>query len=181
MKALWNIPAKEVPANSGYIFEQYKLFHASIEQISDRRLSMNKFFITINTLFISCIAVLTDFIEVIEQPFLFVLFSFIGMMICYYWELGIFSYQKMNNVKFDILQEIEKKLPLNLYSCEWSLLKSTKTKNYFKSFTELEKDIPFLLIVAYFLLLTHFLSIFLEHGTFDGISTLLFFFSNSFH
>ena len=62
------------------------------------------------------------------------------------------NYRALNKAKFTIIQEIEKKLPLNLYSLEWNLYKKRKHRfnpSRYLSFSRLEMVLPWLLIAIY--------------------------------
>lgn len=119
--------------------EQYKLALTMADKISDRRGTNNHFFIALNTFLVSIVSFQKDF----------GLLSFMGVAICVIWLFLLKTYGDLNKVKFDIIQEIEKELPLNLMQYEWNQL----CKNKHKPFTQREKYIPLVLIILYLCIL----------------------------
>lgn len=63
------------------------------------------------------------------------------------------SYKQLNTGKFEVLHEIEKKLPLALYGFEWKILKEGKEKDVYFPFSHVEMLIPQVFGIAYFVLL----------------------------
>lgn len=95
-----------------YEFEQYKIFIESAEKNSERRVTQNNIYLTINLAFLSY--VLFQKINLIE----IIITSFVGVIICLVWLLTIVNFCKRNKVKFDIINEMEKKFGF-LYKEEW--------------------------------------------------------------
>ena len=129
--------------DSSRYFEQYKLYVSSADKISDRRYIVNRFFILLNTVLIAVF----NFLKIISLEVTFFVYILIGILICLLWSRTLSVYQIMNEVKFEIIQNIEKKLPLSLYYTEWVELKNRKNK-YFQ-FSKLESIVPYLFILVY--------------------------------
>lgn len=140
-----------------HLFEQYKIYIQSIENISERRQSANNYFIAINTALISALGLSFngDFTESIIVFRLAV--AFIGMAIsAIFWYL-INSYKQINTGKFKVLHEIESRLPLSLYKYEWETLGHGKNNNLYYPFSHIELLLPWVLGTAYTFIVLFFL------------------------
>lgn len=95
-----------------YRFEQYKIFVESAEKNSEKRVTQNNIYLTINLAFLSYI--------LFQKPNLVetIITSFVGLIICLVWLLTIINFCKRNKVKFDIINEMEEEFG-NLYKEEW--------------------------------------------------------------
>ena len=140
-----------------HYIEQYKIYLESIEKISDRRQSANKFFLTINTVLISIIGLSfqNDFLKDILFFKLFITFS--GILFCIIFWFLIRAYKQLNTGKFEVLHKIESKLPLVIYEYEWEVLEEGKNKKVYYPFSHIELLIPWLFGVIYFVLLIIFI------------------------
>ena len=59
------------------------------------------------------------------------------------------SYQQLNTGKFDVIHEIERKLPLALYKAEWDALGRGQDSRKYKPLTDVEKWVPVIFIGLY--------------------------------
>ena len=78
-------------------FEKYKIFIESAEKNSEKRMSQNNIYLSINLAFLSYI--LTQNFEVVLN----VLANVLGLLICILWFFTIGNYSKRNKVKFEII------------------------------------------------------------------------------
>ena len=136
-----------------HYIEQYKIYLESIEKISDRRQSANKFFLTINTILISIIGLSfqNNFLEDILFFKLFIAFA--GVLFCVIFWFLIHSYKQLNTGKFKVLHKIESKLPLAIYEYEWEILEKGKNEKVYYPFSHIELLIPWLFGIIYLILL----------------------------
>jgi hypothetical protein len=135
-----------------HYFEQYKLYLNSIEHISDRRSRANQYFITIN----SGILVLIGLVVKHESGYKGLLLSGLcvfGVIVSIIFYYLINAYKQLNTGKFKILQQIENNLPIELYKQEWEALGKGENKKLYFPFSHIEKIIPIVFGVSYFLLL----------------------------
>lgn len=131
-------------------FEQYKLYIESIEKISDRRDSANKYFITINSSIFVLAGLVIQYTHENKKLFLIglcVLGLFISVI---FWYL-INSYKQLNTGKFTMVHKIEQKLPLKLYKDEWEILGKGKNRKKYYPFSHIERLISSLLGIYYLL------------------------------
>jgi hypothetical protein len=131
-----------------HLLEQYKIFLTLIDKISDRRVSANTFFLTVNTGLAAAIGVLRiDFKEV--SIFLTLIGGISVIVLCYSWYRIIRSYRDLNKAKFKVIHEIEKLLPLRPYDAEWIALGKGENKNLYLPFTHIEIIVPWIFIILY--------------------------------
>lgn len=133
--------------NRGELFQQYRLFVDSAEKISDRRSHLNTFFIALHSLFVSGLSFFQSDIKAYIIPI-----CIFGCVLAFLWWYMLCNYRSLNKAKFQIIHEIEKHLPVNLYQTEWALYKKSKhwyNPNRYFSFSRLEMALPVLLIAIY--------------------------------
>jgi hypothetical protein len=125
-----------------HLFEQYKLYVASAEKISDRRQNANNYFISINTALVTLLG-LSFQIKIIESfTWTRALLSLVGIIISIIFWYLLRSYKQLNTGKFKVIHEIEKKLPMALYDYEWDILEKGKKKEVYYPFSHVELLIP---------------------------------------
>lgn len=115
-------------------FEQYKLFIESAEKNSDKRITQNNIYLTINLAFTSYIS--TQVLDLKHN----IIMTIIGILICIVWLCTINNYAKRNKVKFEIINESEYG---TLYKEEW------KRINILTSLTTYEKISSIIFIILY--------------------------------
>lgn len=120
------------------VFEQWKTCVEMANCNSEKRNNSNNIFITIN---IAILAVISFSIE-----YKSLILSLAGMCICFLWLYTINSYSKLSTIKYAIINEIEKQLPLSPFLYEWEKLNNNKK---YTRLTTIEKIIPILFIVLY--------------------------------
>jgi hypothetical protein len=153
-----SVPEAEYGSNyKEHLLQQFQAYASSAMSVGERRQSANTFFLTINSAIMTAVGVVgymdPDKTE-INKGFIgcFVLAM---LVVCYVWYRTIASYRHMSSAKFQIVNEIERRLPLKPFTREWALLTGDK-KNTFRRFSSLEQFIPFLfslLYVALFLII----------------------------
>ncbi len=120
------------------ILEQWKTCVESANSITEKRNNSNNIFITINTALFAVITFSFDCKSI--------LLSIIGILICILWICLISSYRKLNIVKYEIINEIEKELPLAPFTSEWEKL---NIEQKYINLTTIEKILPCLFIILY--------------------------------
>ncbi|MBM7021924.1 hypothetical protein [Treponema sp. Marseille-Q4523] len=107
--------------------------------ISQRRDTMNNIFVTLNLAIMAAVSIVWNIKSI--------LILVAGIVVCVLWILFIRNYKQLNAVKFEIINKIEKGLPYQAFNEEWEKLKSSK--KYMDS-TKLEKFLPIMFIILYF-------------------------------
>ena len=127
----------------GPILEQWRVCVEMANDIGQRRLDSNNLFIAINT---GILAVFT-----FASHFNDICLVFLGIIVSIIWCYIIDSYKNLNEIKYQIVLELEKFLPATPFGYEWHMVKELEKYN---TFSKLEKFIPIVFIAFYgFLLL----------------------------
>ena len=145
-------PTEPVSSES-VMFEQYKMFVDTSENLVARRQTANRFFFSANALTMSAIGVGISLIGDGDRLELIVLGIFVlsvaGVLFCIAWRRLIQSFAQLNEGKFKVIHEIEKILPVALFTAEWYVLGEGKNPERYKSSTSTEKIVPMVLMVFY--------------------------------
>lgn len=125
------------------LLEQYKLFVESAQKISDNRIASVNYYTAILS---GLLVAITAFFEKLSiRNSLCVT----GIVISLVASFTIIRYKKLNEVKFQIIHELEQQLPASIYKEEHLRIKSCK----FPSFTNLELALFVIFAVAFFCIL----------------------------
>ena len=120
------------------ILAQWQTCVEMANSVSQRRDTMNNIFVTSNLAIIAAVSITWDLKS------LFILAT--GIVICIIWILFIRNYKLLNTEKFNVINDIEKKLPVKPFNDEWKKLKSNKK---YRDSTKLENTLPIMFIVLY--------------------------------
>lgn len=138
------------------LFEQYKIYLKNIDSLENRRKTTHSFFLSINTGLIASLGILAQFgIAFADNNQLWLIGGGIaGILFAYSWLRTIRSYILLGTVKWNIILEIEKKLPLKIHEVEWNILMSKKSRwSRYTKLTDVELVIPLIFIALYVLFL----------------------------
>ncbi len=120
------------------ILAQWQTCVEMANSVSQRRDTMNNIFVTLNLAIITAISITWNL------KTLFILVS--GVVVCIIWIIFIRNYKLLNTEKFNVINNIEKHLPVMPFNDEWKRLKSNKK---YKDSTKLEKTLPIMFIILY--------------------------------
>lgn len=120
------------------VLAQWQTCVEMANSVSQRRDTMNNIFVTLNLAIIAAVSINWDIKS------LFILAA--GIVVCVIWLLFIRNYKLLNAEKFNVINEIEKKLPVKPFNDEWKKLERNKK---YKDSTKLEKTLPIMFIVLY--------------------------------
>lgn len=134
-------------------FEQYKIFVESAEKVSDKRMSANNYFLTVNTALISLIGLIFTSKVLFLGSSAIKLISTLGLIICTIWFFIVLSYKQLNSGKYSLIHKIEKRLPLQLYNDEWNLLGKGKDLKKYIPFSHIEMLMPIVFFIFYLILI----------------------------
>ena len=167
LKAVYDFSAEFdecFPSTDKGVLDLYKIMVESSEQLIQRRLRTNAFFITAIGSMLAIAGLLTR-AGAITHGSVWILYSFatVGLLLCKSWSNLIDNYGKLNTAKYDVILRLEKVLDAQIYQAEWLALGKGKRPKKYKSFTSTEKNVP-----LYFALLIIFLSIIFFVGTSNG-------------
>ncbi|MFN0214756.1 MAG: hypothetical protein ACKVT2_10910 [Saprospiraceae bacterium] len=133
-----------------HILEQYKIYVEMADKISERRNLANVFFLTLNTTIIGVIGFAFEKIQLITPKWLTTFPILAILLLCYVWWRLIKSYRQLNSAKYQVIGELEKRLPASPYwSAEWKALGEGKDSNKYTPLTHLENYIPLIFGIMY--------------------------------
>ena len=125
------------------ILEQWKTCVEVANSNTEKRNNANGLFITINVALFAVVSFTWDY----KSIFL----SVIGIVVCILWLNLIRSYRQLSSVKYKIINDIEKMLPLAPFTNEWDQLKQ---EHKYIGLTTIETILPWVCIVLYALSFT---------------------------
>lgn len=139
------------------LLEQYKLYVEMADRVSGRRVNANGLYISLLTGLLG----VAQFVLVQNTPtdvrkVTFVVLGFTGIALCCIWNLNIRSYKQLNSLKFRVIHEMEGSLPFSCYKREWEVLNDKGPRGYLR-LSEVERYVPFVMMVPYLVLLTYVL------------------------
>jgi hypothetical protein len=114
------------------LLEQYKLYVDGLEKLIARRLTMNAFFISINTILLGGAVVTSKIKDVVSVPIALaggIAMALTGIMVSLVWKRLLQTYGVISKAKFDILHAIEERLPAKPFLDENKLLEERKYKS----------------------------------------------------
>ncbi|MCB9337590.1 MAG: hypothetical protein H6577_05650 [Lewinellaceae bacterium] len=140
------------------LLEIYKIHVELIDRVSQRRGTLNQFYISLLSGLIGIIAftVKDNALGKYEKT-TFMVVGLLGIIISILWIAQIHSYKQINSAKFKVIDKIEEKLVFPFFREEWMVLKSKKRYN---TLTNLEKIAPVILLILFVIL---FIYSFINH------------------
>jgi len=134
-----------------HILEQYKLYVEMADRISIRRDVANGFFLTLNSLFLGASGFLFEKKQIFNSTWMIIFPLLVLLLGCFFWWRLIISYKQLNGAKFNIVGELETRLPASPYRrAEWQTsLKEGKDRKTYWPLTHLESKIPVIFAVGY--------------------------------
>lgn len=155
-----NILQSQTPEEYGenyreHFLEQYKLYVATSQQLSERRQQANNFLLTLNS---SLVTVYAFALSSFGQHRWNALIPFTGIFVCFIWYCLVDSYKDLNTAKFKVIHEMEEQLPVALFRHEWHVCGYGKKRDYVP-LTHLERWVPVVFTVVYVILIAYTLSV----------------------
>ena len=130
------------------LLEQYKLYVQSAENVSSRRVTSNRYLLTINAALVALYGLQS---ANFGQGYWTLLIPIIGIPVSLLWYLIIKSHADLNRIKFDVIHQFEQHLPAAMYKYEWHLAEKGQGKAY-RAVTTIERWIPALFGVLHVIL-----------------------------
>src|ERR1039458_4829032 len=115
--------------DTGTILELYKTAVEMADRTSARRAGTNSFFLTLNTVLAAVVGIVSS----ARKPpphgnlptfdgFGLVLTAVAGIVLALTWRALLKYYRRLNGAKFDVINELEKRLPAQPFTDEWAIL-----------------------------------------------------------
>src|SRR5678815_5944179 len=141
----------QVKDNSSLLFEQYKVYIESLNQVRTQHSQTRAFYVSV----VSALLVFLSFLGSenvklnMSIPGQYAV-SILGIILCFAWHVQLRSYRKIYRVKFSILREMEKQLPFPLFEREWTELKKSNYGVLLKTelFVSFAVALPFVLLLC---------------------------------
>jgi|SRR5438034_4399838 len=134
--------------------DQYRLYVEMSDRISARRALSNTFFLAANTFLVSVISVLSRFL--LQQSIFLTIISILVLAgpiaFCLTWRVLLSSYQQLNAAKFEVISEMERRLPASPFDYEWNKLGRGKNSETYRPLTNLERTVPLIFVAMYLVL-----------------------------
>lgn len=115
--------------DSGTILEVYKTAVEMADRTSARRAGANSFFLTLNTALAAVVGIVSAARKPPPHgnlptfdPYGLVLTAAAGIVLSLTWRALLRYYRRLNAAKFDVINEIEKSLPVKPFTDEWAVL-----------------------------------------------------------
>lgn len=136
-----------------FFFDMYKLAVEMADRISARRTTANAFFATVNT----------GLLAIVGSQDLVWYVPLAGIALTYTWFSLLLSYRDLNGAKFEIINEVEERLPIKVFADEWVRLKARRevrtgrmrgTRQRLAGYREqgqVERQVPLIFMALYLL------------------------------
>lgn len=123
-----------------HLLEQYKLYVEMADNISQRRTSANSYFLSVNSAILAFAGYLTS---KGSTDYLWLL-AVAGILLCLLWFNTITSYRDLNSAKWEIVQQIEERLPISPYAAEWEAVGRGKDPKRYRPLSHIERAVPWI-------------------------------------
>lgn len=135
------------------LIEQYKLYVKTADDITKRRLEINKFYLTI-LLGLFTISGFLNNTDIFNSSIILILLSILGILLSITWYTNIEAFKQLSSAKFKVIHKMEKELPFKCFDDEWNHLKKGRDKKAYIKLTAIEKYIPLFMMILFIFLLS---------------------------
>lgn len=137
----------------GAKFVQLYLFYAEeTAKFIERRAATSRYFLAINSALVTILGVGLKY-HPAGQPLWLVSLAAAGILVCTLWWRIVRSYSVLTGVRFDVIQNMEKRLPASPYTEEWNLIENSPKNRGYKSISAVEGRVPWVFAAIYAILL----------------------------
>lgn len=120
------------------LLSQYKIMIDTSEKLMERRLSTTNLYTTLCSTLLTFSTASIAFKNLLLSGVIFFISGIIIFILCGNWKNLLISYEMNNAGKYEVINSIEKRLPANMFDCEYRY----NTFNGIKSFSFREKRLP---------------------------------------
>jgi hypothetical protein len=134
------------PDSSEALLELYKMAVEMSDRVSARRGVANAFFLSVQTAMLGAIGIAATGGRQVPWWAALIL-AFTGIAISATWWLQLRSYRTLNAAKFHVINSVEPRLPIQVFSTEWEILTRDSSGKWWNRYTELgatERKIPWI-------------------------------------
>jgi hypothetical protein len=143
---LWNEAGEGYPSNEkwhAHLLDQYKLYVEMADRISNRRATANQYFLSVNSAILAFVGFMTTVKD--GSAYLWTL-AVAGLALGGLWQLLIQNYSRLNAAKWQVVQKIEKRLPISPYDAEWEAMGRGKDPDRYRPISHLERLVPWVFL-----------------------------------
>ena len=120
------------------LLEQYRIMIETSERLMERRQALVNLYITICSALIAFIGASFAFGDLLISAIVCLLSGVVLIVLCNNWRSSLSAYELNNSGKFEVINQIEKYLPAEMFECEYRY----NTLNGIKSYSSREKTLP---------------------------------------
>lgn len=128
------------------LLEQYRIAVDMADKLNARKESTSKLFVSANAIFFAFLASK----ELTSEMVVFL--SLFGILLSIVWASLIRNHNIVHSAKYEVIEEMEERLPWNVFKSEWDKLGNGLDKKLYKNLGTIEYKIPLLFIVLYLML-----------------------------
>lgn len=132
------------------VLEQYKLAVEMADRVSARRGNANLFYLSIQTTLLTASGLAYTTLQHVAW-YSTVIIALTGCVISGAWWRHLQSYRLLNQAKFEIINAMENRLPVKVFTDEWELLKNPA--NSYIELGAVERVVPWVFAVLQILLM----------------------------
>lgn len=132
-----------------HLLEQYKLYVEMADRISQRRTSANTYFLSVN----SAILAFVGYLTIGSEPKYMWLLALAGCLMTLFWYNIVISYRNLNSAKWQVVQDIEKRLPISPYDAEWDAVQRGENPKLYRPISHIESWVPWVFLFLHFVVL----------------------------
>lgn len=128
-----------------HLLEQYKLYVEMADRISQRRTSANTYFLSVN----SAILAFVGYLTIGYEPKYMWLLALAGCLLTLFWYNIVVSYRNLNSAKWQVVQDIEKRLPISPYDAEWEAVQRGGNPKLYRPISHIESWVPWVFLLLH--------------------------------
>ncbi len=144
---------KGIEDKDGSKFLSLYLYYAEqTEKLIERRAANSRYFLTINTAFVAILGLALEHDPAGNRYWLIAL-PLAGIAVCVLWAQLVRSYRVLTAARFEVINEMEARLPTAPYRDEWQRIKNSPGHQGYMSISHLEAAVPWVFAAIYAVLL----------------------------
>lgn len=128
-----------------HLIYQWQTANELAEHVSQQRSNMNNFYMSFMSILIAGVLFsdkMMSTLSLFSKVLIYIIVSAVGIILCQIWKIQINNYAKLNAIKYQIINEMERSLPANVLYYEYELSDKKNRKNQRKiNFSQHEKAI----------------------------------------
>ncbi len=116
-------PTEYGPEYREHVLKQYRLAVERADAVSDRRATMNEYYLVLTSVILSVagIGVGGAFVgSPVIPPRLAPWVSLVGVIVTASWLAAIYASNQLNRAKFHVINRLEERLPVAVFTVEWN-------------------------------------------------------------